>query len=300
MKLPDVSIITVNYNGLWDTYEFIDSLQLHLKINYELIVVDNGSFSDELNGMTCLYPGIISLRSRYNLGFSGGNNLGIKHSCGRYLLFLNNDTYITDNSISELISFMDSHPQVGGVSPKLKYSDGRNIIQYAGSTALSNITIRNQVIGQGEYDKGQFDTACCTHFLHGAAMLVRREVIERVGLMPEIYFLYYEEIDWSSRIKENGYELWYIPQCTVYHKESRTVGKDSCIKVYYMSRNRLLYSLRNRKGIDRILSHLYLLYIVGGRDVLRYIIRGDFNLAIGVIRGHWSYFNLFIKRKLLY
>ena len=297
--MPEISIITVNYNGLEDTCELIDSLQSHLNINYEIIVVDNASKNDESKVLSSRYPDIISLRSPDNLGFSGGNNLGIKHSRGRYLLFLNNDTYITDNCISELITFMDSHPQAGGSSPKLKYADELNIIQYAGSTVLSNITIRNQVIGQGEIDNGQYDTACHTHFLHGAAMLVRREVFEHVGQMPEIYFLYYEEIDWSSRMKENGYELWYIPQCTVYHKESRSVGTDSYTKVYYMSRNRLLYALRNRKGIFRILSHLYLLYVVGCRDVLRYSIKGHLNLAIGVLRGHWSYFNLFIKRKSL-
>ena len=115
MKMPEISIITVNYNGLEDTCELIDSLQSHLNINYEIIVVDNASKNDESKVLSSIYPDIISLRSPDNLGFSGGNNLGIKHSRGRYLLFLNNDTYITDNHcISELVTFMDSHPQAGG------------------------------------------------------------------------------------------------------------------------------------------------------------------------------------------
>ena len=103
-------------------------------------------------------------------------------------------------------------------------------------------------------------------------MLIKREAINKVGLMPECFFLYYEELDWSMMFTRAGYEIWYDPACTVYHKESQTTGQNSPLRTYYITRNRLLLVKRNYKGINKYLSYIYLIGIVGLRDILKYTI----------------------------
>ena len=287
-----ISIITVNYNGMNDTCHMIDSLMQHLsKVWYEIIIVDNASLKDEITEIQAKYKNIHCIKSDSNLGFAGGNNLGIMQAKGKYVLLLNNDTYIIDDSLLSLAEFLDSNTTVGAVSPKIKFADS-NIIQFAGYTDLSQVTLRNSLIGFGETDLGQYDTPAKSPFLHGAAMMLRRDIIKKVGLMPEIYFLYYEELDWCEQIKKNGFELWYNPQAVVFHKESRSVGQNSPLRCYYMTRNRLLYAWRNRKGLIRLIAILYQFLIANPKGIFTYIFNGRFDLVGASIRGMISFTNM--------
>lgn len=288
----ELSIITVNYNGIEDTLEMIESLKKHLVLSYEIIVVDNASRVNEADIVAQRYPDVVAIRSEKNLGFSGGNNLGIKVARGKYIMMLNNDTYVLDDSIGKLTDLLNNNLEVAAVSPKIKYADSPDYIQYAGATPFSAITLRNKTIGFGEIDKNQYNMPCRTSFLHGAAMVIRKEVIDKVGLMPEIFFLYYEEIDWSSHFEREGYSMWYVPQCTIFHKESRSVGTESELKVFYMTRNRLLYAWRNRRGLTRFLCLMYLLSIVSLKNSLKYIAKGRFDLFLTIFRGNIAFFVL--------
>ena len=278
-----LSIITINYNGLKDTCELIESIPFNNEM--EVIVVDNASKKDEASIISERFPQVKVIRSNKNLGFAGGNNLGIKEAKGEYILLINNDTYFKDFNIDSLIKRLESSDKIGIVCPKIRFAWGNNPIQFAGYTPLSNITLRNKAIGFGEEDKGQYNTAHPTPYAHGAAMLIKREVIEKVGLMPECFFLYYEEIDWSMMFTHAGYEIWYDPSCTVYHKESQTTGQNSPLRTYYITRNRLLLVKRNYKGINKYLSYIYLSGIVATRDIIRYTFQGRFDLVKAVCRG---------------
>jgi len=280
-----LSIITINYNGLKDTCELIESLPADDN-SLEVIVVDNASTNDEATEIAQRYPYVTVVRSDRNLGFAGGNNLGIKAAHGKYLFFLNNDTLIHQPSdIQHLINRLESDEKIGMVCPKIRFTWGDKPIQYAGCTPLSPITLRNQSIGFGEEDRGQYDTACPTPYAHGAAMMLKREVIEKAGIMPECYFLYYEELDWSEMIRRAGYEIWYDPACTVFHKESQTTGQASPLKTYYITRNRLIFAQRNIQGGTKYLTYAYLVSVVATRDLVKYIFTGKFNLAGAVIKG---------------
>ena len=280
-----LSIITVNYNGLKDTCELIESLPADDE-SLEVIVVDNASTQDEASEIEKRFPQVHVIRSNQNLGFAGGNNLGIQAAHGKYLFFINNDTIIHQTSdISHLMNRLDSSPSIGMVSPKIRFSWGSQQIQYAGYTPLSYITLRNKPIGCGEDDHGQYDTPHPTPYAHGAAMMVKREVIEQTGLMPECYFLYYEELDWSMLIRRAGYEIWYEPTSTVYHKESQTTGRTSPLKTFYITRNRLLFAKRNIKGISKYVSYLYLMVIVAPKDMLKYCWQGRKDLSKATFNG---------------
>ena len=281
-----LSIITINYNGLKDTCELIDTLPLNNEI-IEVIVVDNASTQDEATELERRYPQIIVIRSDKNLGFAGGNNLGIQAAKGKYLFFINNDTILRPQTsdLRLLIARLESSPKIGMASPKIRFTWGKQPIQYAGYTPLSKITLRNKSIGFGEEDCGQYDIAHSTPYAHGAAMIVKHEVIEKAGMMPECYFLYYEELDWSMMIRHAKYEIWYDPSCTVFHKESQTTGQQSPIKTYYITRNRLLFALRNINGSERYLTYLYIIGIVAVRDILKYLCKGQINMAKAVMKG---------------
>lgn len=296
-----ISIITINYNGLKDTCELIESLPLEEQ-SIEVIVVDNASKENEAAIIANHYPMVKVIRSEKNLGFAGGNNLGIKAAQGKYLFFINNDVILKPQTsdISHLVNRLKTNDKIAMVCPKIRFAWGDNPIQFAGYTPLSRYTMRNRSIGFGETDKGQYDIAHPTPYAHGAAMLVKREALEQVGLMPECYFLYYEELDWSMMFTRAGYDIWYEPACTIYHKESQSTGQNSSLKTYYLTRNRLLFVKRNIQGLRRYITSTYLLLVVAPRDICKYILHRQFNLASATIKGifnfHLSSFNFQLKK----
>ena len=291
-QTPEISIITINYNGLKETRMLVDSLRRHVSVNYELIIVDNGSAINEAELLQLCYPETRCIRSEINRGFSGGNNIGIQAAKGKYLLFLNNDTFVTDDSLHFLCEKLDSKPEIGGVSPKIKFAFSPQHIQFAGYTPLSAITLRNNLIGFDEKDRGQYNSSTPTPYLHGAAMMVKKEIIEQVGLMPEIYFLYYGELDWCTQMTDKGYELWYEPRATVFHQESRTTGQNSPLKAFYLSRNRLLYAWRHRRGSQLIFSLLYQWCIAVPKNIIIYLSKAKHSQAFAVLKGSFAFLAL--------
>ena len=278
-----LSIIIVNYNGLADTCALIDSIPFNDEM--EVIVVDNASKEDEASVIAQRYPQVKTIRSDKNLGFAGGNNVGVKAVKGQFIFLINNDTLFKDFNVDALIDRLESSPQIGIVCPKIRFAWGNNLIQFAGYTPLSKITVRNKSIGYGEEDHGQYNKAYLTPYAHGAAMLIKREAIKKVGLMPECYFLYYEELDWSMMFTKAGYQIWYEPACTIYHKESQSTGQNSPLRTYYIIRNRLLLVKRNWQGITKYLSYIYIIGIVTSRDILKYTLKGDFSLLKATLMG---------------
>lgn len=292
MRLPELSIITVNYNGFADTVQLIESIQTHLAIPNELIVVDNGSEANEAGMLKHQFPNIKVIRSNKNLGFAGGNNLGIKDATADFLLFINNDAYVKDDSLTHLVERMKKEPILGGISPKILFSDQENLIQFAGYTSLSSITLRNRLIGFKEKDNGQHDHPISTPYLHGAAMLIRREAVEKVGGMPEIYFLYYEELDWCVQLRRAGYRLEYNPAAVVYHKESSSVGQESPLKAFYMTRNRMLFAKRNLSSFHRFLSIAYQISLALPKRVFHCLLKGNSVLAVAMMKGCVAYIRM--------
>ena len=278
-----ISIITINYNELKDTCALIETIPFNDKM--EVIVVDNASTKDEATEIENKYPHVKVIRSNRNLGYAGGNNLGIQASTGDFIFLINNDTIFKDFNIQALMDRLTCSPKIGVVCPKIRFAWGNNNIQFTGYTPLSKITVRNKAIGFGEEDKGQYDSPHPTPYAHGAAMLIKREVIDKVGFMPECYFLYYEELDWSMMITRAGYEIWYEPACTIYHKESQATGQNSPLRTYYITRNRLLLVKRNWKGIAKYISYGYLICIVVFRDILKFAFLKRWTLLKAVLRG---------------
>jgi len=301
--MKTVSIVTVNFNQPGVTLDFLKSIKEHTIFDQiELILVDNGSKEDHCDAYLEMYPGLIYIRSEKNLGFAGGNNLGIKVATGDYLLMLNNDTEITENLIEVLLDEFEQKPEIGLLSPLILYFEEPEVVQYAGYTPMNYLTCRNQTIGHMEEDKGQYNNESReTGYCHGAAMMCRRNDLNRVGLMAEQFFLYYEELDWCEKFKRAGQKIWFTGRTKIYHKESMSVGKESSIKTYFMTRNRLLFIRRNTGFINTALFSLFYIFLACPKQTLSYWQKGRKDLIKWVFKGlTWNFFNKSNSKKLGY
>ncbi len=284
-----VSIITVNYNQPEVTEALLQSIVS--KNDYaeiQMIVVDNGSHKNPVPDWKSKFPWVHFVRSEVNLGFAGGNNLGMREATGDYLFLINNDTEVTPGLIGKLADQLEKNPQIGIISPKIKYFEAPDTLQYAGFTNMNYYSARNSCIGQFEKDNGQYDHLTGkTGFAHGAAMMVRRCALKKAGLMPEQFFLYYEELDWCDHFKRAGYEIWVDMQAVIYHKESVSVGKNSMLKTYFMNRNRMLYIRRNAPFFKRIIFYMHFLLLVMPRNILAYVRENKTAYVMVMFRSIW-------------
>ena len=293
IKKDLVSVITVNFNQTAVTFQMLDSFR---KVEYpemEIIVVDNGSKDRSIEELPKEYPEVIFVRSEKNLGFAGGNNLGLDHAKGEYILFINNDTEVDRAFLNPLVEKLKESDEIAMVSPKIMFFHHPGTIQFAGYTDLNTITIRNRLIGYHEKDTGQYNLSHPTPFGHGAAMMVKSKVISKIGPMADIYFLYYEELDWCTRFTKAGYKIWYVSNSLVYHKESVSTGKMSPLKIHYLTRNRILYTRRNIKGFRFFLSMVYQILISGPKNMIQFLLQGRFDLLAASYRGYaWHFYHL--------
>lgn len=280
------SIVTVNFNQPEVTTEFLKSVKINTNSeDIELILVDNGSREDHGETFKNVYPGLIYVRSEQNLGFAGGNNLGIRRAQGEFLLFINNDTEITNTLIPILIEEMEENPEVGLISPLILYHEEKDVIQYAGFSKMNYITARNKSIGKKEKDKSVYNTSYETGYVHGAAMMCRRIDLDKIGLMDENYFLYYEELDWCEKFRRAGKKIWFTGKAYVYHKESISVGKDSATKTYFMHRNRMLFIRKNAPAPRFILFSIYFYFVACPKSMLSYLLKGRKDLVPWVLKA---------------
>lgn len=292
---PLVSIISVNFNQTAVTCAMLDSIRRQDYQNIEVFVVDNGSTESPEELLAFNYPEVRFIRSARNLGFAGGNNLAVRQARGEYLFFINNDTELPDGCISKLLDLFLEVPNLGAVSPKILYFSEKEgqlpIIQYAGTTPVSPLTARNRTIGWGQPDSGQFTQPAPTAYVHGAAMMVPRSVVERAGAMAEEFFLYYEELDWSERIRQAGFAIWVEPRAHIFHKESLTVAKMGAMKSYFLNRNRVHFMRRNFRGPRLAVYYAFLWLVTVPKNLLLFAVRGEWANARAFFQGVCWNFN---------
>lgn len=283
---PFVSIITLNYNQTAVTCAFLESARRLHYTNYEILVCDMDSDVDPTEQILAgNYPNTRLLLRKENLGFAGGNNWGMSQAGGDYFFIVNNDTEMTPDLIHHLLQPFREDEQIGVTCPRIMYFDQPNIIQYAGFNPMSKLTGRTSSIGIWEEDKGQYNQSRSTHGAHGCAMMVKREVAERVGMFPEKFFLYYEEWDWSARILKAGYKIWYTATALIYHKESLSVGKANPMKTYYHTRNRILYMRRNAGPLQLLAFSAFFTFFTLPKSVIGFAIKKQFTHLKYFVKG---------------
>lgn len=284
--MKKVSIITVNYNQTQVTLDLLMSIQAQDYCYVEVIVVDNASLENPQDEIMEAFPNTVFIRSEQNLGFAGGNNLGIQEATGHYLFFVNNDTVIPSGTISHLVRTFEAYPDNGAVCPLIYYYDFPDITQYAGYTRINTLTGRNKAVGHKEATVMQ-ERVTETAFAHGAAMMVSREVIAKVGPMPEAYFLYYEELDWGAAMHRAGFKIRVDYQAHILHKESVSTGKSSPLKTYFQTRNRILFMRRNFNWWHRALFCLFFAVAAIPKNTLSYLLKNEKEHLRAFLNGIW-------------
>ncbi|MEA2113337.1 MAG: glycosyltransferase family 2 protein [Patescibacteria group bacterium] len=238
--LPKVFIIILNWNNWTDTKECLKSLENNGYPNCEVVVVDNGS--DKKQKIT--NPKIKVIYNKENLGFSGGNNIGIKYALKNnadYVLLLNNDTIVNGDFLEKLVKAGESDAKIGFLGPKIYFADATKEIWFAGGE-INWLYNKGTMRGYSEIDKGQYDSPEIqdTEYITGCCLLVKSKTIKKIGLMPDKYFLYYEDADWSLRAQTSGFRTVFVSSAQIQHKCSRSSIEGSPSYIYYHSRNGLI------------------------------------------------------------
>jgi GT2 family glycosyltransferase len=215
-----VYVIVLNWNNYAGTKNCLESLQQTTYSNLKIIVVDNGSIDGSSQQLQTEFPDITFIYNDKNLGFARGVNVGIKHAiaepCCAYVLLLNNDATLLPNFVREAIVAAESNMSIGVLGGKMYQTPDSTKISYAGGY-ISRWTGGIVARGLGQEDHGHFDIAEETDFVIGALMLVKRRVLENVGLLPEEYFFGCEDIDYCLAVKKAGFKLYFIPTLSAYH-----------------------------------------------------------------------------------
>jgi hypothetical protein len=209
--------------------------------------VDNASTARSAGALQAGCPGITLLESEKNLGFAGGNNLGIRQAMQRpvrYVLLLNNDTTIEPDAIGKLVDAAEHGERTGVLGAKIRYHDTPGILWYAGGNVNpASGSVRH--IGIGEPDGDHYDQPGDVGFVTGCCMLISNDVLQTIGLLDETFFAYLEDVDFCLRARRAGFHVRYEPTAIVYHKVSRSTGWDSPAYLYFNLRNRLLLSRKH-------------------------------------------------------
>ncbi len=241
---PRVAIIVLNWNGRDDTLSCLASLR---RLTYPacwVVVVDNGSGDGSIEAIRAEYSDIPLIETGGNLGYAGGNNVGLSWAVGQgadYALLLNNDTEVAPDFVNELVTVAEANPSVGIVGPTIYYFDRPEVIWSAGG-AIDWTRGKTRMVGLDEADTGQFGRQPRpVDFVTGCALLIKSRIIQQIGMLDPRFFAYYEETEWCVRAARAGFATWHVPSAKVWHKISPEQRAASPQTHYYMTRNRLLF-----------------------------------------------------------
>lgn len=259
-----VYIIVLSYNQWSVTADCIASLLRLSSTGFRIIVVDNGSTDGSPEKLQGLFRDAITLIGvPQNLGFTGGNNLGIRFALKNgadYILLLNNDTIVDPDFLSILVDAFDHDNSIAAVNPKIYFLYDRNRLWATGGKVNMALGLAGNR-GRGQPDNGQFDKAEAIDYGTGCCLLIKREALEIVGLLNNRYFAYFEDVDWSLRAKEKGFKIVYVPAAKIWHaagvssKGRRTLRGTTHPTLYFLTaRNHLWFLKTHTRGWQRATS----------------------------------------------
>lgn len=240
-------IILVNWNGWRDTAACVESCAHLTGAAYRLLVVDNHSSDDSVAQLRERFPHLRIEVTAENLGFAGGNNVGIELALAEgadFVWLLNNDTTVAPDSLSELLRAAAEHPGAGMFGSKVLYHARPDTIWFAGGFLDPKRAGYPRHVGADQVDDGRFDEPATADFLTGCSLLVRRQVIDQIGPVAEEFFMYWEDVEWCARAQAAGWECRYVPASRVWHKVASSIRGAGHLNLRYETRNRLTFYRR--------------------------------------------------------
>ncbi len=254
-SLPSlISVVVLNWNGQRTIERCLASLMKQTYRPLEIIVVDNASTDGSADFIEEKFPDVKLIRNDRNLGFGGGNNVGIRASNGRYIMMLNNDTRLDSCCIEELKKCIEKDDRYGACASKILLEFEDNLIDAAGIVVCPD----GLSIGRGRLERGnQYDVETEVFFASDCACLYRREMLDDIGLYDEDFFAYADETDMGWRARLAGWKCIYNPKAIVYHAHSASSGTYSPFKAFLVERNRIWVALKNFPFSLLVLGQLY-------------------------------------------
>lgn len=256
--VPLLYIVAINFNSSAHTVEMVQSILKSDYENIQIVIVDNASIDSDYENLNSISEQVILLRSEENLGFSGGNNLGIRYAIDHladYIMIINNDTIVEPDAIRIMMEAVCKN-EIDVVSPKILFWNEKETLNYAGGSIVP-LKGGISIWGLGQKDEGQYNAPKEISYAHGCCTLASAQTWQEAGLMDEKYFLYYEDVALSNTFLELGKKMWYMPDAVIYHKESASTKKYSANYQYYLCRNRLAYIREYVKFPTKIAAYCY-------------------------------------------
>lgn len=286
--MPEVFIIILNFNGWPDTKECLASLEKVDYDNFEVVLIDNAS-KEKPPLVADKFPNlkITQIFNEENLGFAGGNNQGIKLAQERgagYVLLLNNDTIVEPNFLTELVREMEEDERNSIVGPLVLFYSDKKTIWSAGGKITNHFT-RGELIAYQETDEGHYQVPEQVDYISGTCLLIKAEVIKKIGLISEDYFLYYEDTDWCLRARKAGGRCLLVPAAKIYHKQSKSAGEFSYPYIYYHSRNGLIFGARFGLEITTYFLSIWIFF----KQIIKLAIGYKRDWAKPVLLGVWHF-----------
>jgi GT2 family glycosyltransferase len=286
-----VGIILLNYKGTKDTFECVGSLEKIEYKNYHIIIVDNHSQDGSYEKLKAEFGDRHTIiEASDNGGFAKGNNIGIRYALEQgcdYILLLNNDTLVEKDFLNKMVECYERYSDTGIVGPKILYEGNRDLIWFCGGE-INLKRFYGFHYGEGQKDSEEFNKEREITFTTGCTMLISREVIEKVGALPEEYFMYYEDVDFCMKVQEAGYKIYYCPKAAIYHKVSASSGGEaSAFAIKWNTRNRLIFMNKYKYKVSSssyIKSKLFF-YSTRVIKLMEYYIKEEKEKANALITG---------------
>ncbi|MCP4650145.1 MAG: glycosyltransferase family 2 protein [PVC group bacterium] len=234
---PKVAIIILNWNGKQDSLKCLYSIRQLKYPNYEVIFVDNGSTDGSVSCISENFPDIEIIQNKTNLGFSEGNNVGMRYALKNgadYIFLLNNDTMVDSFVLDHLVAEGEKNAQIGILGPKMYHLELHPGYLYS---IGGKINFREYVIESlacNNKDDGQYDHIREVDFIIGCGLLIKKKVIDEIGLLDPVYFSYFEDVDWCVRARAKGYKIIHVPEAKIWHSVAASTGGDRNPRWYYL------------------------------------------------------------------
>ena len=283
---PSVSAIVLNYNGREITLQAIASLSRMEYPNFEIVHLDNGSTDGSTEAVAEAFPDVVQVRVEENRGAIHGMNRGMEAALERgcdYLLLLNNDIEVDPAMLTEMMRVAESDPTIGCVGPKIYYFWNRDRLWSAGGLIRFRESITRER-GMGDVDSGQFERDEEVPYINGCAMLIRREVLEQVGLWDPLFHMAAEDADWCMRMKRLGYRCVYAHRAVLWHMVAFTVGGYEARRTFLNGRGTALF-VRRYGGPWQWFTFLFFMTLAIPAAFLRELPKGNQGAAVAKLRG---------------
>lgn len=287
--VPLVYIVIINYNNYQDTIECLESLKKINYKNFKIVIIDNNSSNKSVSKLEASYKEYKIIKLQENIGFAGGNNVGIKEAIDNYaqfVLLLNNDTIVEPNFLNKMIEsfYRNDGSNIGIVGAKIYSYYDKQLSESAGDIDFFKFITTNDA----HKKKDICNLEKQTNFISGCCMLINKDVFDKVGFLPEEYFMYYEDTDFCVKTLEEGFKISYNPEAIIYHKiSSSSGGKQSPFSIKWNNRNRIIFMHKYKYKVSKrkfICSEIYI-YSTRLMRVIYYLIKSDKERAYAVYEG---------------